>query len=666
MVSLRDSVFYLSYTASLLQPARTNELQNSRTRSSKSPPELDDGQKSRTRFLNHLSTVLSRGRKYNDNEVVAVTASADPLGMEMVVARSPTTTPVSSTHSPNDIGSESAQASSPAALPAVELKNSIVTRNSAAKAKDGHFVRKTLKTDSPDLDFTALAESDIPDDFAEYVVLSLQLLRSAAGNTTDPETKYRLVTNFFLRACSAKVQSRLHQLKLAYGIDAFRRLKEWQPATNEEIESAEVLIRHPYLRLGLDSASIQRLPGNRYLLCTDNMRRWWHYLIDSIGQYHKAASKTNPKISDIAMGSESVHHLLLAIPEQLWDVPSLVLHLQSCRKVASSNVPTGQEDPEPTDEATVPNDNSSPLINEESRAFYRTVDATCAWTVAPIFLLKNKISQTKGVFRLAIIDFPREDINDLPIDSLVDHWGSQGKWLERVCSHIQTRLTASAATTENTASTAAAMEEMTEMKDTTATSSAAMMSGEMAAALLTAATAVATTAAATTEKTTTGETAATTKSASMLDSTGGACHCEAGLIASAFLRQHGEESLEQEPPALRGALSELSCLAPGMPIAIGVAKKCCPVCRMLMEILHSKFQINLHIAGAHSRYHPWVPPQGLTEPVLQELEKQLLAEVADMALKVILGARASSLHSDEETAETIPILYSSPVQVEST
>ena len=94
-----------------------------------------------------------------------------------------------------------------------------------------------------------------------------------------------------------------------------------------------------------------------------------------------------------------------------------------------------------------------------------------------------------------------------------------------------------------------------------------------------------------------------------------------------------------------------------MPIAIGVAKKCCPVCRMLMEILRSKFQINLHIAGSHSRYHPWVPPQWLTEPVLQELEKELLTEVADMATKIILGTCASSPHSDEETAETIPIMY---------
>ncbi|KAJ7263979.1 hypothetical protein B0H12DRAFT_1230747 [Mycena haematopus] len=83
---------------------------------------------------------------------------------------------------------------------------------------------------------------------------------------------------------------------------------------------------------------------------------------------------------------------------------------------------------------------------------------------------------------------------------------------------------------------------------------------------------------------------------------------------------------------------------------IGVADKCCPVCKMLIDLLRTEHQLELHISGAHSRFHPWVPPQWLPDDVMRELEKRLVAIVQSMVLEQthLHGSRASSPASDSD------------------
>ncbi|KAJ7931246.1 hypothetical protein B0H13DRAFT_1858098 [Mycena leptocephala] len=102
----------------------------------------------------------------------------------------------------------------------------------------------------------------------------------------------------------------------------------------------------------------------------------------------------------------------------------------------------------------------------------------------------------------------------------------------------------------------------------------------------------------------------------------GACHCEAGLMASLVARRK-----PKEPPILSSSLSWLAM--PALPI--GVAKKCCPICRMLGDALVSE-GITVELPGQHNHYHPWVPPHWLPEHILVKVEDKLLKIVEAMVV----------------------------------
>ncbi|KAJ7263980.1 hypothetical protein B0H12DRAFT_1267341 [Mycena haematopus] len=99
MVHPRDSVYYLSSFASYIQPlAKSNGVWQNTIIESEFTKNSGADDARRSRVVNHLSTLLSRGRTQNEqSRVVAVAAGSVLLsGMDIFVTSSPTTTPVSS------------------------------------------------------------------------------------------------------------------------------------------------------------------------------------------------------------------------------------------------------------------------------------------------------------------------------------------------------------------------------------------------------------------------------------------------------------------------------------------------------------------------------------------------------------------------------------------
>ncbi|KAJ7928790.1 hypothetical protein B0H13DRAFT_1966188 [Mycena leptocephala] len=101
-----------------------------------------------------------------------------------------------------------------------------------------------------------------------------------------------------------------------------------------------------------------------------------------------------------------------------------------------------------------------------------------------------------------------------------------------------------------------------------------------------------------------------------LGSSEGECHCEAALMASIYM---------QRPQSFQDFPSH---------IPIGVAKKCCPLCKMLAD-----------------HFCAWVPPESLPLSVVEELENQMLKVIKAMLEhgKHLKGSRASSPGSDKGT-----------------
>ncbi|KAJ7292801.1 hypothetical protein C8J57DRAFT_1267136 [Mycena rebaudengoi] len=136
----------------------------------------------------------------------------------------------------------------------------------------------------------------------------------------------------------------------------------------------------------------------------------------------------------------------------------------------------------------------------------------------------------------------------------------------------------------------------------------------------------------------------------------GAVHCEAGLVASLLLRRHTVDVHSPEPPVLTEAFAHLTAKLPDAERAIGMAKKCCPMCRLLIETLQaSPTFLRLEYGGGHSRFHPWVPPHWLPSSVLEDLEKRLLHRVSDM---VSIGAHLEGSRHTSATAAVASFLKS--------
>jgi hypothetical protein len=82
-------------------------------------------------------------------------------------------------------------------------------------------------------------------------------------------------------------------------------------------------------------------------------------------------------------------------------------------------------------------------------------------------------------------------------------------------------------------------------------------------------------------------------------------------------------------------------------LAIGVARKCCPLCRILADVAEQQYNIKLDLPGQHARFHPWVPPCWLPKPVLLKIESRLLPIVGKLAHSPLPASRASSPGSDD-------------------
>ncbi|KAJ7665876.1 hypothetical protein DFH06DRAFT_1185273 [Mycena polygramma] len=113
----------------------------------------------------------------------------------------------------------------------------------------------------------------------------------------------------------------------------------------------------------------------------------------------------------------------------------------------------------------------------------------------------------------------------------------------------------------------------------------------------------------------------------------GACHCEAALMTSVILRANTKAKPEfAEPICLIRAFESMdaSDIAMESRFAVGVAKKCCTVCKMLGDILQDRYWVKFDLPGGDSTLRPWVPPHWLPDAVTADLEKRLVGVVRRM------------------------------------
>lgn len=69
--------------------------------------------------------------------------------------------------------------------------------------------------------------------------------------------------------------------------------------------------------------------------------------------------------------------------------------------------------------------------------FHRAVDALCAWTTGPQYLLRSAISKSNIPLSLSIVGLPREPVNDIAVDKLVEAWQNRSDaWSKETVTRV--------------------------------------------------------------------------------------------------------------------------------------------------------------------------------------------------------------------------------------
>ncbi|TCD63283.1 hypothetical protein EIP91_005773 [Steccherinum ochraceum] len=105
----------------------------------------------------------------------------------------------------------------------------------------------------------------------------------------------------------------------------------------------------------------------------------------------------------------------------------------------------------------------------------------------------------------------------------------------------------------------------------------------------------------------------------------GSCYCEATLMTSLLARDS----------------TVAAQLRSSKYLMIGVSKMCCPFCWELLAILRETHGSKLICPGFHNAFSPWIPPPGLSDDVLSNLEVALRRKLQ------IMLALASELDNEE-------------------
>ncbi|KAJ7211332.1 hypothetical protein GGX14DRAFT_449913 [Mycena pura] len=199
--------------------------------------------------------------------------------------------------------------------------------------------------------------------------------------------------------------------------------------------------------------------------------------------------------------------------------------------------------------------------------FYQSIQAVCAWNTGARYLIGSTIAQHQIPIHLSLLDLPREPVDVHSAQELLDRWTPRADWEKSVLEQLKNEV------------------ESLDLPQ------------------------------------------AVSK---------GAVHCEAGLVAALYYQQQDRTDLDVTEPAIVtdafASLSEATQKLSEKPhFAIGVAKKWCPMCKMLIDILpDNDTSFKIEYGGNHTRYHPWAPPHWLPTSVLEKLEEVLLQVVGEM------------------------------------
>ncbi|KAJ7228190.1 hypothetical protein GGX14DRAFT_554290 [Mycena pura] len=170
-------------------------------------------------------------------------------------------------------------------------------------------------------------------DFAPYVVQSLRVLRGAAAaglNTSEDANVRRAICFYFVASCLGRLKSRAKAFSKVYQLE---ELLGWANQKDLSIKAEEFSIDNSLVELGFKQTELQSIKDTGreriFELNTLTAPACWKVLISLFKTLMNLIG--NPAdVSGIVQVSVAIHHLLKQLPTQFWKLPSLNKHLADC------------------------------------------------------------------------------------------------------------------------------------------------------------------------------------------------------------------------------------------------------------------------------------------------------------------------------------------------
>ncbi|KAJ7650300.1 hypothetical protein FB45DRAFT_887517 [Roridomyces roridus] len=629
MLSLRESVYFLSVLLSRkgwVQKTGENTCGPFKPDSTTINTETASSSKA-GRFMAHLSTLLTRGGNQEEmTRTLAVVAGAFTTQRlnAVVVRQSPTTSPqIAPSSSAESPTASDTSSSSHATLESTPTASSSATESSShlkySSIHPGHSctslesrlnsaARRVMVLSRNSTSDSAATRgkvevmrfaSHLKDDlFAENFLVNSR--RESGWNSEDAKTSFRI---WVLINCLDKISSCAKYLGILDELCDI--LPKWKPLPGEISRSC---VRVPIIfegfleRAGSRAQSSNEVP-RLYIFSDQHAHQWlvaFHALCKALIDAIRAAETLtgDTAASKLYISDDMLPQTLLtlkALVPLFGPVASFELLLGSIKKMEADTEP---KDGQVEDEEAQPEDLFDPalfgkklFVNTPPRTarFFGQIATITAWTIAADAAVNSNVLGTTPSLDFRFLELPREEILTEPSwGELVEYWGDLADLLD-----VYKLPSTKEGSVHSEAGIMAALSDSTPAQD-------------------------------------------------VANDTPGDLHDSAGGEASS-----DEDGAENN---IRTAFEELKKdFSVQVRIAIGVAKKSCPCCRMLAAILNKK-GAKFEVPGSHTTIFPWVPPKSLRDSVLQEMEKELLGIALGLLEKThaTASSRSSSPGSEDE------------------
>ncbi|KAJ7368697.1 hypothetical protein DFH08DRAFT_1071347 [Mycena albidolilacea] len=579
---LRSSIYYLTSALAYLQRKHPsiNNIDNDNARTASRADSLLAAQ---SRAASHLATLFARGlpAESSRNQVVAVTTAPDQVDT-WIISESKADSSISST----ELSSQTESSSNDPDL--------IISQNS--DTAEGQFWKGSVHAGTSETfekqlhqyaDLAVVYEVT----FDKYVPDLLAALRLAGTLRLDPDIDraakaQRSLLYFVTRNCLPKIEDRLHSISRSFKMTELagwnsENLKLMVPFKISEDLHTSIIesVPDPFVKLSGAGGYLYSNPQDNNTWAAADAKAWWGQLVEIVLLLEMAVVHTD--LDGVVQLSGIAHRMLRATPASLWNCVSLDAHIKSTMmtKTVESEKDANAGSSNKNEITITTTDDDDDDDEEASEIVFSGLPYSLLFA-RKVEAACASITAARQLYRSKIaasgMGFAYR-ILQLPRTSVAEYSTTE------IISRWHTRGNWPAASTK-------ALEDLKKWMEK-----------------------------------------------AKMQTSKGAMHCEAGILAALFAT---EAEADRTPKIVKQALNSLQLASASTPIPIGIAKKCCPACAILAKLVGKTKQID--VVGKHSRWHAWVPPEWLPATVMVELEMKFLEVLQSMVADPWAASAASS------------------------